>query len=29
LDTGFLLRPDTGLIGYPELIDIDGQIGYK
>lgn len=29
LDTGFLLRPDTGLIGYPELIDIDGQVGYK
>lgn len=29
LDTGFLLRPDTGLTGYPELIDIDGQVGYK
>lgn len=29
LDTGFLLRPDTGLIGSPEVIDIDGQVGYK
>lgn len=29
LDTGFLLRPDTGLIGSPEVIDIDGAIGYK
>lgn len=29
LDTGFLLRPDTGLIGSPEMIDIDGQTGYK
>lgn len=29
LDTGFLLTPETGLIGYPELIDIDGQTGYR
>lgn len=29
LDTGFLLRPDTGLIGSPEEIEIDGERGWK
>lgn len=29
VDTGYLLRSDTGLIGSPEAIDIDGERGYK
>ena len=29
LDTGYLLRPETGLIGSPEEIEIDGAKGYK
>lgn len=29
LDTGYLLRTDTGLIGSPEPVDVDGQDGYQ
>ena len=29
LDTGYLLRPDTGLIGSPEPTDVAGSPGYK
>lgn len=29
LDTGYLLKPETGLLGSPEEIEIDGAKGYK
>ena len=29
LDTGYLLRPETGMIGSPEEIEIDGAKGFK
>lgn len=29
LDTGYLLKPETGMIGSPEEIEIDGAKGYK